>query len=230
MRKAIPGMLSIALCALTFDASARFVSTDPVKADQKTGANFNRYHYANNNPYRYTDPDGREIRAANPADYRKIENMINSLAVGVYRFDKGGSLTQAQSAGDSSRFSSYYSERLNQAIASDKTINIQAGNTYTNPFTNKTMNVEGGLTQSLGNGPSDQNVVVSGQSYTGGIQTSTGDPLTETPNYILAHELVGHAIPGIGLGDTGNAVNNENKIRIEIPDADLRKVEPAHVE
>lgn len=150
MRKAIPGMLSIALCALTFDASARFVSTDPVKADQKTGANFNRYHYANNNPYRYTDPDGREIRAANPADYRKIENMINSLAVGVYRFDKGGSLTQAQSAGDSSRFSSYYSERLNQAIASDKTINIQAGNTYTNPFTNKTMNVEGGLTQSLG--------------------------------------------------------------------------------
>ncbi len=37
----------------------RFLSVDPVVANSKTGANFNRYWYANNNPYRYTDPDGR---------------------------------------------------------------------------------------------------------------------------------------------------------------------------
>ncbi|KGQ20184.1 YD repeat protein [Lysobacter dokdonensis DS-58] len=40
-------------------ADARFVSVDPVPADADTGANFNRYAYANDNPYRYTDPDGR---------------------------------------------------------------------------------------------------------------------------------------------------------------------------
>lgn len=34
--------------------------TDPVAPDPNTGANFNRYAYANNNPYRFTDPDGRE--------------------------------------------------------------------------------------------------------------------------------------------------------------------------
>ncbi len=36
-----------------------FLSVDPVTADPNTGANFNRYAYANNNPYKYTDPDGR---------------------------------------------------------------------------------------------------------------------------------------------------------------------------
>jgi RHS repeat-associated protein len=38
----------------------RFLSVDPVTADGNTGSNFNRYWYANNNPYRFTDLDGRE--------------------------------------------------------------------------------------------------------------------------------------------------------------------------
>ena len=37
----------------------RFLSVDPVTADGKTGALFNRYMYAANNPYRFYDPDGR---------------------------------------------------------------------------------------------------------------------------------------------------------------------------
>lgn len=37
----------------------RFLSTDPVAASANTGANFNRYKYAANNPYKFTDPDGR---------------------------------------------------------------------------------------------------------------------------------------------------------------------------
>ena len=37
----------------------RFLSVDPVMANSGTGGNFNRYWYANNNPYRFTDPDGR---------------------------------------------------------------------------------------------------------------------------------------------------------------------------
>jgi len=38
----------------------RFLSVDPVTAHASPGANFNRYWYANNNPYRFTDPDGRQ--------------------------------------------------------------------------------------------------------------------------------------------------------------------------
>ncbi len=36
----------------------RFVSADPLSASQIDGTNFNRYAYANNNPYKYQDPDG----------------------------------------------------------------------------------------------------------------------------------------------------------------------------
>ncbi|WP_146095491.1 RHS repeat-associated core domain-containing protein, partial [Xanthomonas theicola] len=42
-------------------AIPRFLSVDPVTADSATGGNFNRYWYANNNPYRFSDPDGREV-------------------------------------------------------------------------------------------------------------------------------------------------------------------------
>ena len=39
----------------------RFLSVDPVTAHSNPVGAFNRYWYANNNPYRFTDPDGREI-------------------------------------------------------------------------------------------------------------------------------------------------------------------------
>jgi len=38
--------------------TGRFLSVDPVSAS--LGPNFNRYAYAANNPYRFTDPDGRD--------------------------------------------------------------------------------------------------------------------------------------------------------------------------
>ncbi len=37
----------------------RFLSTDPVATNSDDGTNFSRYWYANNNPYMFTDPDGR---------------------------------------------------------------------------------------------------------------------------------------------------------------------------
>lgn len=38
----------------------RFLSPDPVAVNSDTGLNFNRYAYANNNPFKYVDPDGRD--------------------------------------------------------------------------------------------------------------------------------------------------------------------------
>jgi len=41
----------------------RFISTDPVGFDEQNVHSFNRYAYANNNPYRYVDLDGRTAAA-----------------------------------------------------------------------------------------------------------------------------------------------------------------------
>ena len=38
----------------------RFLSVDPITAYSNPVGAFNRYWYANNNPYRFTDPDGRQ--------------------------------------------------------------------------------------------------------------------------------------------------------------------------
>ncbi|MFL9583447.1 RHS repeat domain-containing protein [Stenotrophomonas sp. AB1(2024)] len=43
-----------------------FLSVDPVTAYQKPVEQFNRYRYANGNPYRFTDPDGRSASALAP--------------------------------------------------------------------------------------------------------------------------------------------------------------------
>jgi RHS repeat-associated protein len=39
--------------------AGRFLSVDPVITDANTGTSFNRFSYANNSPYKYTDLDGR---------------------------------------------------------------------------------------------------------------------------------------------------------------------------
>ena len=49
-------------------AIGRFLSNDPVSTNANTGASFNRYNYANNNPYRFTDPDGRQSAADSYSD------------------------------------------------------------------------------------------------------------------------------------------------------------------
>ncbi|MDQ3523545.1 MAG: RHS repeat-associated core domain-containing protein, partial [Chloroflexota bacterium] len=64
----------------------RFLSVDAVTADGNTGSNFNRYWYANNNPYKFTDPDGRI--AETPWDAFNVAldvvSLGKNLAVGNY--------------------------------------------------------------------------------------------------------------------------------------------------
>lgn len=41
-----------------------FLSVDPIAANATSGDGFNRYRYADGNPYRFVDPDGRQARNA----------------------------------------------------------------------------------------------------------------------------------------------------------------------
>ncbi len=59
-RKEDPRTELVYMGARWYDArTGRFMATDPVRFDQRNAQSFNRYAYANNNPYKYRDPDGR---------------------------------------------------------------------------------------------------------------------------------------------------------------------------
>lgn len=73
MRTNVQLAFALVLCAAASTVSARWVSTDPVQAQPNTGANFNRYWYANNNPYKFTDPDGRSVTCAEDGTSCTIE-------------------------------------------------------------------------------------------------------------------------------------------------------------
>lgn len=53
----------------------RFMSVDPVHVDTGSGGNFNRYWYANNNPYSNVDPDGRHPFSITQMDGRQLEAL-----------------------------------------------------------------------------------------------------------------------------------------------------------
>jgi hypothetical protein len=49
------------------------LSIDPVTTDANTGGSFNRYNYANNNSYKYVDPDGRDPKElSNPCNGQRM--------------------------------------------------------------------------------------------------------------------------------------------------------------
>ena len=57
----------------------RFYSNDP--ASFSNIHNFNRYAYANNNPYKYTDPDGENAIAVARASYRVGQSIGNGINI-----------------------------------------------------------------------------------------------------------------------------------------------------
>jgi RHS repeat-associated protein len=61
----------------------RFYSNDPVGVSTMKPETFNRYTYANGNPYKYSDPDGKDVLEAyrNPGTALSTAAMIMSFAV-----------------------------------------------------------------------------------------------------------------------------------------------------
>ena len=58
----------------------KFLSVDPVTAYSNPVGAFNRYWYANNNPYRFTDPDGRQTINE---EARRAANFVANTAKGI---------------------------------------------------------------------------------------------------------------------------------------------------
>ena len=58
----------------------RFMGVDPVGIQLDNQVSFNRYAYANNNPYKFVDPDGRYAFEGNPHTDRGNSGMLSALA------------------------------------------------------------------------------------------------------------------------------------------------------
>lgn len=201
------------------------------------------YNYVADNPLKYIDEDGRDI-VVPKADRVAVTKYINSLAAGTFAVNSKGHLYQVSSKG-SPGYSTYYRDKLVAAIKDKDVINVSINTNFTDKSTGAVSNVDqafgGGVTQSYGVTKTDakgnvttekvSDVVISGNPLTV-LKDSNGQPLRDNPADILAHELVGHAIPNTVKSDTGNAVDNENKVRKELKPGQnqQRQKDPNHVE
>lgn len=133
MRATIQLTLTLTLCFAASTASARFVSTDPVQAKPNTGENFNRYYYANNNPYKFTDPDGRAVSLAGAqADQQKFIQQTFQLTGSTVATDAQGNLSIT--ATDSTVGAPGAATALSNAISSPHQISLTAVSSDPNVF------------------------------------------------------------------------------------------------
>jgi len=72
----------------------RFLSVDPVLPNDN-GGSFNRYWYANNNPYKFTDPDGRCTATKNSMLCSAINFVRQALGMENYTTQNGVVLTRS---------------------------------------------------------------------------------------------------------------------------------------
>ena len=211
---------------------ARFLSVDPLA---RKYTSWSPYNYVLGNPIRYIDPDGREVVVPNVKDRAPILKMINSRALGLFAFDKSGKLYQVRATGDATKFSSYYRDKLVEGIESDKTITVNIAEKFTFGGKEYDTDADWGGAATAGAKDTDQTTWISGNENTN-LKDKDGKPLRDKAADILAHELVGHAIPKVAGSDTGNAVENENKVRKEYKEkgqvgkSPLREAEPDHKE
>ncbi|MBX9402506.1 hypothetical protein K4L06_14430 [Lysobacter sp. BMK333-48F3] len=119
-----------------YDAElGRFLSVDPVAASGREGGNFNRYRYADGNPYKFIDPDGR---AACPTGTRVCYQSIKS-ETGTAQQPGPNARTQAKDAQavqahKAGRLSDGTKLNVNKKTTEEQGIKVGADGTSSNPF------------------------------------------------------------------------------------------------
>ena len=205
----------------------RFTTMDPLCEKYYS---ISPYAYCANNPVNYVDPDGRKIKIRK-SNQKQVLGYINKIAQGNFSVDKKGYLYLSKPS-STKGFSSTYTKSLGRAIKNNKnTIYIFIDDYYLDEKgQRKNISRKGeGATKEYANG--DISVVISGESYNN-LVDKDGEPISDGPEYILAHEIAGHAEPRLNKAENEivvNAVEVENAIRRETNEKE-RKEEPNHVQ
>ena len=212
------------------------------------------YIYVANNPIMFVDPDGKRIVAADADERERILKLINSRTSRKFAFNDKGELYKVKHTLKSALKSIFkpegsreYTKQLNRGIKDDQPVTIDIRQTlkpmrYENDGTLKEIpgrkednldakDIGGGITYGLQG--KNQFVAITGHPQSGS-RDADGAPLLQTAGDVLMHELVGHGIPGITKPNTGNAVDNENKVRRQLKKRDeniqIRQSDSIHTE
>ncbi|WP_408951509.1 RHS repeat-associated core domain-containing protein [Lysobacter sp. Hz 25] len=161
----------------------RFLSVDPVTADGATGGNFNRYWYANNNPYKFIDPDGR---AACPKGSGQMCIEDRRSESGTTQQPGPGPTVQAKDAQvrvafKSGQYSDNTKTNINEKTDDEQGFRVSETGTFSNPLLK--------ICWSCSNG----------ESGTGGKYNVSALKGNESPGH--THPLLLNGIPG--RGDAG---------------------------
>lgn len=111
-----------------YQPDGRFLSPDPVGPAAGNVYSFNRYAYANDNPVRYVDPDGRTCTEVNKSYSCQIDKVVTQ--------ENGKSVTRDATAADHKTYAALeksLTKAVNAAANSGKTADISfksGGTTY----------------------------------------------------------------------------------------------------
>jgi murein DD-endopeptidase MepM/ murein hydrolase activator NlpD len=161
--------------------AGRFLSVDPVTTDAKTGRSFNRYAYAESNPYRYIDPDGRDTNPVTGESRildRDLRTNASNPNVGKFGFTRSATNWNKGFHGGVD---------LKAPVGTDLKAPISGVVTATKDFDGSK---EGNMVTISGSGD-DKNVSVS-MMHLSGMSVKSGDKISEG-------QVIGKS------GDSGNA-------------------------
>ena len=200
-----------------------WMSCDPM---QEKYPNISSYCYTYDNPIKFIDPDGRIVKI--PKNQNQIIGYINQKAQGVFAVNKKNEL-YFKIPKDTKGYSKYYTEKLIALInGPNSTVTVRIDQKVKEEENGKSIIKDvdkdhgGGVTTAkafrnnkTGKASYDVNVIISGNANDK-LKDQEDKVLEDEAADILYHEIVGHAAPKVLGTDTGNAINNENKIRKKI--------------